>query len=35
MQLKDIDVNGYETLFIDRDGVINKLRPNDYVKRWD
>jgi D-glycero-D-manno-heptose 1,7-bisphosphate phosphatase len=35
MQLKDIDVSGYETLFLDRDGVINKLRPNDYVKKWE
>lgn len=23
------------TLFLDRDGVINKLRVNDYVKSWD
>src|SRR3989344_4635961 len=23
------------TLFLDRDGVINKYRPNDYVKSWD
>ena len=35
MQLKDIDISGYDTLLLDRDGVINKLRPNDYVKCWE
>jgi histidinol-phosphate phosphatase family protein len=35
MNLLDIDISPYETLFIDRDGVINILRPNDYVKSWD
>lgn len=35
MTLSDIDVTGYDTLFLDRDGVINKLRPNDYVKCWE
>ena len=25
----------FETLFLDRDGVINVLRPHDYVKTWD
>ena len=25
----------FKTLFIDRDGVINKHRPDDYVKCWD
>jgi histidinol-phosphate phosphatase family protein len=25
----------YKTLFIDRDGVINKYRKDDYVKCWD
>lgn len=35
MLLKDLDIKGYETLFIDRDGVINKHRPNDYVKSWE
>ena len=24
-----------QTLFLDRDGVINRLRPADYVKTWD
>ena len=23
-----------KTVFLDRDGVINRLRPNDYVKNW-
>lgn len=35
MRLQDIDVTGYETLLLDRDGVINRLRPNDYVKCWE
>lgn len=35
MNLLDIDVFGYDTLFLDRDGVINKLRQNDYVKCWN
>jgi histidinol-phosphate phosphatase family protein len=34
MKLADIDITGYETLFLDRDGVINRHRPNDYVKCW-
>lgn len=35
MQLKDIDIQGYDTVLLDRDGVINRLRPDDYVKCWD
>lgn len=35
MNLLNIDVSGYETLLLDRDGVINRLRPNDYVKCWE
>jgi histidinol-phosphate phosphatase family protein len=35
MNLLDIDVSGYETLLLDRDGVINRLHPNDYVKCWE
>ena len=27
--------NSYNTLFLDRDGVINRQRPNDYVKSTD
>ncbi|MDR1652570.1 MAG: HAD family hydrolase [Prevotellaceae bacterium] len=34
MCLTEIDIAGYETLFLDRDGVINRLRHNDYVKSW-
>ncbi len=30
-----IKTDGFDTLFLDRDGVINVLRPNDYVKCWD
>ncbi len=28
-------MDSFETLLLDRDGVINVLRPNDYVKTWD
>jgi histidinol-phosphate phosphatase family protein len=28
-------MNTFETLFLDRDGVINKHRPSDYVKDWN
>jgi len=28
-------INSKWTLFLDRDGVINKRPPNDYVKSWD
>lgn len=35
MNIDRIDYTLYDTLFLDRDGVINVLRPNDYVKTWD
>lgn len=35
MNLPDINIEEYDTLFLDRDGVINVLRPNDYVKCWE
>jgi D-glycero-alpha-D-manno-heptose 1-phosphate guanylyltransferase len=35
VNFSDIDITGYETLFLDRDGTINRLRPNDYVKSWN
>ncbi|GHU71058.1 D-glycero-alpha-D-manno-heptose-1,7-bisphosphate 7-phosphatase [Bacteroidia bacterium] len=35
LTLSDIDLSDYETLFLDRDGIINRLRPNDYVKCWE
>lgn len=33
--LEFLDVSGYDTLLLDRDGVINRLRRGDYVKTWD
>ena len=33
--LENVDFSGYNTLLLDRDGVINVHRPNDYVKCWD
>lgn len=35
MNIDRIDYALYDTLFLDRDGVINVLRPNDYVKTWE
>lgn len=35
MRLSDIDITGYDTLLLDRDGVVNRLRPGDYVKCWE
>lgn len=35
MTLSDIDISGVQTLLLDRDGVINRLRHNDYVKCWE
>lgn len=35
MSIEQIDYTLYDTLFLDRDGVINVLRPGDYVKSWD
>lgn len=35
MNINQIDYTLYDTLFLDRDGVINVLRPGDYVKSWD
>lgn len=35
MSIEQIDYTQYDTLFLDRDGVINVLRPNDYVKSWE
>jgi histidinol-phosphate phosphatase family protein len=34
MTLKNLDINKSWTLFLDRDGVINKKLENDYVKHW-
>lgn len=35
MQLEDLEINSGWTLFLDRDGVLNTKRDNDYVKRWE
>src|SRR5688500_18953463 len=34
MNLKDLNIDKTWTLFLDRDGVINKKLDNDYVKHW-
>lgn len=33
--LKDFNIDKNWSLFLDRDGVINKKLENDYVKKWD
>lgn len=35
MKLFEVDITGYDTIILDRDGVINRVRPNDYVKCWE
>ncbi len=35
MTLQDVNLDGVQTLLLDRDGVINRLRVNDYVKCWE
>jgi histidinol-phosphate phosphatase family protein len=35
MILKKINIDKSWTLFLDRDGVINKKIENDYVKKWE
>lgn len=35
MNLKDLKIDSKWTLFLDRDGVINKKLEADYVKVWD
>lgn len=34
MKLSEIQLIDVDTLLLDRDGVVNVLRPNDYVKTW-
>lgn len=34
MKLSEIQLIDVDTLLLDRDGVVNVLRPNDYVKNW-
>lgn len=31
MLLKDIDITGYSTILLDRDGTLNRQRQGDYV----
>ena len=35
MKLKDISIEGYETLLLDRDGTINVHIIGDYVRKWE
>lgn len=35
MKLKDISIEGYETLLLDRDGTINVHILGDYVRKWE
>jgi histidinol-phosphate phosphatase family protein len=35
MSLKDLHIDQSWTLFLDRDGVINKRVVDDYIKRWE
>ena len=35
MSLQEIDVSSYDCILLDRDGVINRLRPGDHVKCWE
>ena len=35
MLLKDIDITGYSTILLDRDGPLNRQRQGDYVKCWE
>lgn len=35
MKLSDIDISGYDTLLLDRDGTINVHIIGDYVRSWN
>lgn len=35
MTLKNLDIDKSWSLFLDRDGVINKRIPGDYIKKWE
>ena len=35
MTLAEIDITGFDTILLDRDGTINRQRQGDYVKNWD
>jgi len=34
MNIEDIDITGFETILLDRDGTINVRRVGDYVTTW-
>lgn len=35
MKINEVDIKGYDTLLLDRDGTINVHIIGDYVRRWD
>jgi histidinol-phosphate phosphatase family protein len=35
MNLKDLTIDSTWSLFLDRDGVINKKREGDYIRKWE
>lgn len=35
MKINEVNVSGYETLLLDRDGTINVHIVGDYVRRWE
>lgn len=35
MNLRNLDIDASWSLFLDRDGVINKRIPSDYIKKWE
>lgn len=35
MKIEDIDISGYDTILLDRDGTINVHIIDDYVRRWE
>lgn len=35
MKINEVDINGYDTLILDRDGTINVHIIGDYVRKWE
>ena len=35
MRIEDIDITGYDTILLDRDGTINVHIMGDYVRKWE
>lgn len=35
MKINEVDIKGYDTLLLDRDGTINVHIIGDYVRKWD